>query len=111
MSLDPFVPVARVVDVKPDRPHTVVVDGREIALFNVNGALYAIDNACPHQGAPLAEGWVEGTTITCAWHSWCFSLIDGTMTLGAFASVDTFDVKVEDGTIMVSRTPRPASNV
>jgi nitrite reductase/ring-hydroxylating ferredoxin subunit len=109
VSLDAFVPVAKATDVKPDHPRTVVVDGREIALFNVGGTIYALENSCPHQGAPLADGWLAGTTVTCTWHAWCFNLTDGTMTLGAFARVAAFDVKVEDGTVLLSRTPRPAA--
>jgi nitrite reductase/ring-hydroxylating ferredoxin subunit len=99
--------VAPTADVQPGRPHTVAVDGREIAIFNVGGRFYAIDNTCPHQGAPLAEGWIEGTTITCPWHAWCFRLTDGMMTLGAFASVDTFAVKVADETVFVDPRPQP----
>jgi nitrite reductase (NADH) small subunit/3-phenylpropionate/trans-cinnamate dioxygenase ferredoxin subunit len=106
VSPDPYVPVAAVADVQPGRSRTVLVDGREIAVFNAGGAFYAIDNTCPHQGAALSEGWVEGTTVTCPWHAWCFNLTDGTMTLGAFAAVDAFDVKFADGTIFVRRTPR-----
>jgi nitrite reductase (NADH) small subunit/3-phenylpropionate/trans-cinnamate dioxygenase ferredoxin subunit len=106
VSPDPYVPVAAVADVHPGRSRTVEIDGREIAVFNAGGAFYAIDNTCPHQGAALSEGWVEGTTVTCPWHAWCFNLTDGTMTIGAFAAVDAFDVKVADGTIFVSRTPR-----
>jgi nitrite reductase (NADH) small subunit/3-phenylpropionate/trans-cinnamate dioxygenase ferredoxin subunit len=107
VSLDPFVPVAPAADVLPGRSRTVMVGGREVAVFNAGGAFYAIDNTCPHQGAALSEGWIEGTTITCPWHAWCFNLTDGSMTLGSFAAVDVYDVRVEDGTILVSPTPRP----
>ena len=108
MSTDPFVTVARAADVKPGHSRTVDVDGREIALFNVGGTIYALENACPHQGAPLADGWIEGATVTCTWHAWCFNLTDGRMAYGGFAGVDAFEVRVEDGAVRVSRTPRPA---
>ncbi len=98
--------VARVADVAPGTGKAVVVGDREIALFNVDGTFYALDNTCPHQGGPLAEGWVDGTTVTCPWHAWTFKLDDGGMTLGDYASVDTFDVQVEDGEVRVSRKPR-----
>ncbi len=107
MSFEPFIPVAQVVDLKPGHPRTVVVDGREIALFNVDGTVYALDNACRHQGAPLADGRVVGTTVTCPWHAWCFNLTDGRMTPSGYVGVDAFDVQIHDGTISVSRTPRP----
>ncbi len=109
MAPDPFVTVARAADVKPGHPLTVSVEGRELALFNVDGIVYALENACPHQGAPLADGWVEGTTVTCTWHAWCFNLTDGRMTHGAFAGVDTFEVAIVDGNVRVSRDPRPSA--
>ena len=98
--------VAHAADVAPGTGTTVVVGQREIALFNVAGTFYALDNTCPHQGGPLAEGWIEGTTVTCPWHAWCFKLTDGKMTLGDYASVDAFDVRVDNGDVAVSRTPR-----
>lgn len=103
---DDFVTVARVSDVAPNSGKTVVVDRREIALFNVDGTFYALDNTCPHQGGPLAEGWIEGDTVTCPWHAWCFKMTDGKMTLGDYASVDAFDVRIEGDRVLVSRSPR-----
>jgi nitrite reductase (NADH) small subunit len=107
VTTEPFVPVGNAADIAPGTSTTVVIDGREIAVFNAGGTFYALENYCPHQGASLAEGWVEGTTVTCPWHAWCFNLTDGTMTLGAFARVDPYDVRVEDGRVSISRTPRP----
>jgi len=106
VNSESFVPVAQAADIAPGTATTVVVEGREVALFNVAGQFYALDNVCPHSGGPLAEGWIEGTTVTCPWHAWCFRLTDGKMTLGDFAEVDPFDVAVEEGTIYVSRSPR-----
>ena len=69
-----------------------------MALFNVDGNYYALENACPHQGGPIADGWVEGLTVTCPWHAWCFDLRTGTMTLGDFALIARFEVHVkQDG--------------
>jgi nitrite reductase (NADH) small subunit len=106
VNSEPFVPVGSAADIAPGHSTTVVIDGREIAVFNAGGTFYALENYCPHQGASLAEGWIEGTTVTCPWHAWCFNLTDGTMTLGSFARVDPYDVRVEDGQLSVSRTPR-----
>jgi NAD(P)H-dependent nitrite reductase small subunit len=100
-----FIPVAKLGDIVPGSVKTVIIDGREIAIFNVGGALYAVDNTCPHQGGPLAEGWLEGATVTCPWHAWCFKLDDGKMTLGDYASIDTFAVRVDGETVNVARTP------
>jgi nitrite reductase (NADH) small subunit len=97
-----FVTVARVGEIAPGTAKAVTVGDREIAVFHVDGAFYAIDNTCPHQGGPLAEGFIEGATVTCPWHAWCFGLADGKMTLGEYASVEIFAVRVEDGTIAVA---------
>ncbi|HEY4441399.1 MAG TPA: nitrite reductase small subunit NirD [Candidatus Elarobacter sp.] len=104
-----YVAVARTGEIPPGTARAVAVGGREIAVFNVGGTFYALDNTCPHQGGPLAEGWIEGAQVTCPWHAWTFRLADGKMTLGDFASVETFDVRLEGDVVMVSRTPRPPS--
>lgn len=88
----------------------VVVDNREIGLFNVDGTIYALDNTCPHSGAALTEGWVDSETVTCPWHAWSFRLSDGKMTLG-YAEVDVFDVRIENGEILVNRVPRQTEPV
>jgi nitrite reductase (NADH) small subunit len=101
-----FIPVAKVADVAPGSATTVVIDGRDVALFNVAGVFYALDNTCPHQGGPLAEGWIEGKTVTCPWHAWCFRLDDGKMTLGDLDGVDAFAVRVDGDTVSVARSPK-----
>jgi nitrite reductase/ring-hydroxylating ferredoxin subunit len=45
-----------------------------IAVFNVDGRLYAINDVCPHEGGPLSEGMLDGTQLTCPWHGWSFEL-------------------------------------
>ncbi len=55
----------------------VTADGREIALFEIDGTVHALENACPHAGNPLAEGEVADGTLTCAYHLWRFDLATG----------------------------------
>jgi nitrite reductase/ring-hydroxylating ferredoxin subunit len=55
----------------------VKVDGREIAVFKIGDAVYAFENACPHEGNPLIEGEIGGETLTCAYHLWRFDLATG----------------------------------
>lgn len=106
---DDFVTVARVADVAPGTAKVVAVGSREVALFNVDGTFYALDNTCPHQGGPLAEGWVEGTRVTCPWHAWTFELHSGRMTLGDFDGVDTFEVRIAGDLVQVAGQPRPSA--
>ena len=101
-----FVMVAKTEDVPEGSAARFTLERREIALFNIAGAFYAIDNSCPHQGGPLAEGFIEGTTVTCPWHAWCFDVTSGEMTLGGLALIDTFEVQVRDGAVYVNPEPR-----
>jgi nitrite reductase/ring-hydroxylating ferredoxin subunit len=101
-----FVSVARTADIPPGEAKAFVVGDREVAIFNIDGAFHAIENTCPHQGGPLAEGSLEGQVVTCPWHAWCFDVTTGEMTMGGFTSVDAFDVQLEGSTISVSSEPR-----
>ncbi len=101
-----FVSVATTADIGPGEAKAYVVGEREIALFNVDGQFYAIENACPHQGGPLAEGFIDGPQVTCPWHGWCFDVTTGKMTLGDYSAVDAFDVQIEGSTVSVSPDPR-----
>jgi NAD(P)H-dependent nitrite reductase small subunit len=106
-----FVTVASVADVPPGTQKQVLIGDREVALFNVGGAYYAIDDYCPHQGGPLHEGWVQDSVVSCPWHGWCFDLRNGKMTLGDFAAVETFEVRVEGGSIAIADEPKePAAS-
>ena len=55
----------------------VAVGGTEVLLVNVDGAVRAYENRCPHQGWPLSEGEFDGETITCAHHMWEFDARTG----------------------------------
>jgi nitrite reductase (NADH) small subunit len=96
-----FVKVAEAADVKIGEGKVVAVGSREVALFNVEGEFYCIDNQCPHAAGPLGEGWVEGEIVSCPWHAWQFSVKTGEMLYNSFVCVATFPCKVEDGTVLV----------
>lgn len=94
--------VARLRDVPPARGYVVEAGGRTIALFNVDGVLYAMTNVCPHDGGPLGEGILQGTVVTCPWHGWPFDVTCGRRGFdGEGPSIRTFPVHVEDGVVFV----------
>jgi nitrite reductase/ring-hydroxylating ferredoxin subunit len=96
-----FVSVAQIGDVGPGRSKVVTVGGVDIALFNVNGTIYAIDNLCPHEGGPLATGKVLGTVVTCPWHRWRFDLATGRSPVNPAVGVRVSRVKLEGREILI----------
>ena len=69
-----FIKVASTSEIGPGSVKKVEAAGKEIAVYNVDGAFYATTNICPHQGGPLDEGILEGTSIVCPWHAWAFDV-------------------------------------
>ncbi len=72
-----FVKVATVDQCSPGSGLQVEADGKRIALFNVEGAYYAIDDTCTHRGGPLSEGMLSGTEVMCPWHGATFDIKTG----------------------------------
>ncbi|HVG18417.1 MAG TPA: Rieske 2Fe-2S domain-containing protein [Blastocatellia bacterium] len=99
-----FIKVANKSDLPSGQGMVVEIDGRPIALFNVNGEFHALDNICPHRGGPLGEGYVDcnNLTVQCPWHGWSFNLASGVSPVNSLAKVEKFDVIVEGDEIKVS---------
>lgn len=72
-----FTKVATIEELPAGTAKAVVVNGRKLALFNLGGNIYAIEDTCPHRGAPLSEGECDGTTVICPWHGASFDLTSG----------------------------------
>ncbi|MFQ5847394.1 MAG: Rieske (2Fe-2S) protein [Candidatus Methylomirabilales bacterium] len=90
-----FVKVATTSEVASGQAKRVEVDGKVIALFNLEGTYHAIDNSCPHRGGPLSEGPVEGEVVTCPWHGSKFSAKSGdVLTPPAQTGVSSYHVRV-----------------
>src|SRR3989304_2661244 len=75
--------------------------GKVLALFNVGGTFYVLDNPCLHRGGPLGEGELEGTIVTCPWHGWRWDVAPGANTNNPAVKVACFPVKVDGGSIFV----------
>ncbi|HET7909283.1 MAG TPA: Rieske 2Fe-2S domain-containing protein [Nitrospira sp.] len=72
-----FITVAKVEEIPSGTGKTVQVNGIWIALFNLNGSFFAIDNTCPHAGGPIGEGKLSGEIVACPWHGWQFNVRTG----------------------------------
>src|SRR6516164_6182347 len=93
MTWEKTVPVSELAG----RPRVFKRPPRQVALFLVGERVFAVDNRCPHEGYPLAEGKVDGACVlTCNWHNWKFRLEDGECLLGG-DHVRAYPAKVEDG--------------
>lgn len=80
----------------------IFVDGRSIVLFNIDDSFYAVDNACPHNGASLASGQLEGCVLRCPAHGLRFDLRTGRMPGIDGLTLTTFPVTTIDGKLIVS---------
>jgi nitrite reductase (NADH) small subunit/3-phenylpropionate/trans-cinnamate dioxygenase ferredoxin subunit len=101
-----FVTVARVGEIAEGEGQAFPVNGRMVAVFYRGGEYFAIDDFCPHMGASLAGGWLEGDVVTCPWHAWRFSVCDGTWCDNPRIKIDSFPVRVVGDEIQVDVPPR-----
>jgi len=74
----------------------------QVGLFRVTDGLFAIDNTCPHRGAPLHQGVTSDGLVTCPWHQWQFQLKDGLCQNIPGPRVAVYPVEVRDGTVWIS---------
>lgn len=97
-----FVKAAKVSDVSEGTGIMVAIDGTEVALFNIGGKFYAINNTCVHRGGPLGEGMVDGNVVTCPWHGWQYDVKTGKGVSNPNAQVASYKAKVEGDDVLVS---------
>jgi nitrite reductase (NADH) small subunit len=97
-----FVKVAQTGEIPAGQGKCVEVEGKRIAIFNVDGSYHAIDDVCPHQGGPLGEGELNGKIVTCPWHGWEYDVTTGVNTFDTDVSQEKFEVKVDGNDILVA---------
>ena len=98
-----FFEVAKVSELPPGEKKLVEVDDIPVALFNVNGEFFAIEDVCTHDGGPLAEGELNGDEIECPRHGARFNVCTGAvLCMPAIEPVECYEVKVEGDGILVS---------
>jgi 3-phenylpropionate/trans-cinnamate dioxygenase ferredoxin subunit len=101
---DSWQDIGTPADFAPGSCQVVVVAGREVAVANVDGRLYAIDNICTHDGEELASGPIEGDVIICPRHGARFCLRTGAaLTPPAYEPVKVHEVRVANGRVALRR--------
>ncbi len=109
MSSD-FIPIANINDLPPGTCTSIETEDWGVALFNVDGHIFALNNTCPHAGGPLGEGIIEGEHVACPWHDWKFHIPTGICQKNPTPSwnVACYEVRVVEETIQIAR-PSPPS--
>ncbi|HYA35732.1 MAG TPA: Rieske 2Fe-2S domain-containing protein [Candidatus Binataceae bacterium] len=96
-----FVKAASCAEIGPGAGKTVEVSGRKIAIFNLGGKYYAIDDACKHRGGSLGAGDLDGKNIICPLHGWEYDVTTGENLDDPNVKLGCYAVKVEGDAIMV----------
>ena len=81
------VQVANASEIPVGARKLVTAGGVQVALFNVEGVIYAVNNHCPHRGGPLIRGHADGLGIKCPMHGWRYDLRTGASDRPATATV------------------------
>jgi len=98
-----FFKVAKASEIPPGGKKLVEVDFVPVAIFNVDGDFYAIEDVCTHDGGPLLEGTLERDEIVCPRHGARFNVRTGQpLCMPAVEPIDCFEVKIEGNNILVS---------
>jgi 3-phenylpropionate/trans-cinnamate dioxygenase ferredoxin subunit len=94
--------VAETTSIASGTAKQIKLGGKVIALFNLDGQFYAIDDACTHRGGPLSEGTINGCDVICPWHSASFNIKTGeTGGPPAMYNLATYPVSIEGAQVYI----------
>lgn len=96
-----YVDVCALESISPGTSGAVRAGDVDVALFNVDGTLHAIENACRHAGAALAGGKLCGRVVACPAHGWKYDVTTGALVVAPTLSVARFPVRVVEGRVLV----------
>jgi len=101
IELEGFQKVCMVDNLEDKIGKRFFVDDVEIAVFKVDGNVYAVSNICPHQKVHLMyDGYVDGSVLNCPMHGWQFNLKDGTLLSGG-RGLESYEVKISKDDVYV----------
>jgi len=96
-----FMRAVKKAEVPPGTIRELQIDGKTVALANVDGKYFAIENTCLHRGGPLGQGVLEGKTVTCPWHGWDYDVTSGKTVMNPAVGVSCYKVEVRGEDIFV----------
>ncbi|MFY9329168.1 MAG: non-heme iron oxygenase ferredoxin subunit [Georgfuchsia sp.] len=97
-----WITVAAQAEFPPGTCRTVDVEGTPVAVFNIDGNYYAIEDLCTHEAETLSDGDTDGLEIVCPRHGARFSLATGeALSPPAYEAVATFPVRIEAGVVQI----------
>lgn len=100
-NIEGYSKVCKYSDLKENLGKRFFVDDVEIALFKVNGEVFALNNICPHQKSRIIyDGFIEDGKVSCPAHGWQFDLKTGKMGQGR-RGLDSYEVKIIDDSVYV----------
>jgi nitrite reductase (NADH) small subunit len=97
----PFVRAVKKSEVAPGTICELQIEGKTIALANVDGKFHAIDGICLHRGGPLGQGELGGKVVTCPWHGWQYDVTTGKATMNPAVGVECYAVEIRGDDIFV----------
>jgi len=96
-----FLRAARKDEIPAGSIREFQVNGKTLALANVDGEFYAINNTCLHRGGPLGQGELNGKVVTCPWHGWQYDVTSGKVAMNPSVGVDCYAIEVRGDDIFV----------
>ena len=96
-----FLRTARKDEIPTGAIREFQVNGRTLALANVDGKFYAINNTCLHRGGPLGQGELQGKVVTCPWHGWQYDVTSGKVSANPSVGVDCYAIEMRGDDIFV----------
>jgi len=96
-----LVRAAKTSEVPPGTIREFQLDGRNVAVANVGGTFYCIDNTCIHRGGPLGQGVLDGQRVTCPWHGWEYDVTTGKVGMNPSVGVACYAIEVRGEDLFV----------
>ena len=96
-----FVRAVKKAEIPVGMVRELQIEGKAVALANVGGTIYAVNNTCLHRGGPLGQGQLEGKVVTCPWHGWQYDVTNGKTVQNPAAGVDCYPTEVRGEDVFI----------